>query len=292
MPELRDRRSVDPPEATSINQISQEPSVNPIELLTRTPRLSVARVACLTAVLFASSAVDQETGTLRMTFKYKGDPPKPGTIDPTNDKAFCGQKEIPDESLLVNPENNGIKNVIVYVYTGRRGTELPDMELEAKTHVLANQDCRFQPHVLIAKKGDTIKVTNPDKVGHNANFAFFRNDSQNVTVPAGGEVEIELEEAEPAPIPVACNIHNWMKAQVVVLDHPFAAKSDENGVLEIKGLPTGDEIVFRANHESGSLSDVIINGEEESWRGNRFEVEIEPGMNDMGTIEVPASAFE
>ncbi len=36
---------------------------------------------------------------------------------------------------------------------------------------------------------------------------------------------------------------------------------------------------------------MIIDGEEESWRGSRFEVEIKPGVNDMGVIEIPVDAF-
>ena len=76
-----------------------------------------------------------------------------------------------------------------------------------------------------------------------------------------------------------------------MLDHPFAAVSDDDGVLEIKGLPVGDEIVFRANHENGTLKEVIVNGKETEWRSNKFEVEIKAGMNDMGTIEVPVEAF-
>ena len=72
---------------------------------------------------------------------------------------------------------------------------------------------------------------------------------------------------------------------------PIAAVSNEDGMLEIKGLPVGTAI-FRANHDVGSLKEVIIDGEETSWRSSRFEIEIKPGMNDMGTIEVPASAFD
>lgn len=253
--------------------------------------LTAITALAIGATAVATPASAQETATLKMTFKLKGDAPKSNPIQPNVDKAFCGQFQIPDETLIVNPDNQGIKNVIVYVYTGRRGTELPEMKLEAKTHTLANENCRFEPHVVIAKKGDTIKVTNPDKVGHNANFQFFNNKQENLTVPAGGEVKVELKDSEPAPIPVACNIHNWMKAQLVVLDHPFGAVSDENGVLEISGLPVGQEIVFRANHENGSLKDVIIDGKEESWRSSKFEMELKAGMNDMGVVEIPADAF-
>ena len=38
------------------------------------------------------------------------------------------------------------------------------------------------------------------------------------------------------------------KAKLAVFDHPFAAVSDENGVLEIKGIPAGGEIDRRTGH--------------------------------------------
>lgn len=250
-------------------------------------------ISCgLAACLMVSLAGAEETGTLKVTFKFKGTPPAPGTLDPNKDKEFCGKHEIPDETLIVHPENNGIQNVMVYVYTGRRGTELPPMEMEPQTHVLANQACRFEPHVLIARAGDTIRVTNPDTVGHNANFAFFNNKAQNLTVPAGGEVQVVVGESEPAAIPVACNIHEWMLAHLLVLDHPFASISDENGVLTIEGLPVGKEIVFRAGHERASFKEITLNGEEEGWRSNKFTVEIEPGVNDLGIVEIDADAID
>lgn len=246
------------------------------------------------AVAMLSTASAEETGTLKITFKYKGKAPATEFLSPNKDKDFCGKHKIPDERLLVNPENNGIKNVIVYVYTGgRSGTKLPEMKNEKpKTHELANDKCRFEPHVVIARVGDKIKVTNPDTVGHNANFAFFNNKSENLTVPAGGDVTIDLKETEPAPIPVVCNIHEWMKANVVVVDHPFAAKSNENGELIIKGLPVGEEITFRAGHDSASFKKMTLNGKEDGWRSNRFKVDIKPGMNDLGIVEVDKEAID
>ena len=102
---------------------------------------------------------------------------------------------------------------------------------------------------------------------------------------------MELTESEPAPIPVDCNIHPWMKSFVVILDHPFAAVSDENGDLMIKGLPAGQELVFRANHEAGRINDVTINGKDEEWSRSRFELEIKPGLNDLGTVVIPADSL-
>ncbi len=196
-----------------------------------------------------------------------------------------------NERLVVNKDNNGIKNVVVYVYTGRGGSDLPKMPPVNETRTLANDKCRFEPHIIIAQTGDTLKVTNPDPIGHNANLNFFNNKPQNPTIPAGQEKTFELAKDEPAPIPVDCNIHPWMKAYVVVLDHPFAAVSDENGDLTIKGLPAGEKLVFRAFHEAGSISDVTVDGKETEWKRSRFEVDIKPGMNDLGTVVLPAGSL-
>lgn len=245
-------------------------------------------------LLIATPALAEKTGDLKITFKLKGDAPERQKLDVNKDVAFCGKFGLLDERLIVNKENGGIANVIVYVYTSSRGgTKLPKMDPPKNTHTLANENCRFEPHILITQAGDTLKVTNPDTVGHNCNLSFLKNDAQNFTIAAGQEKSLLIELSEPAPIPVACNIHPWMQAKLVVLDHPFAAVSDENGELVIKGLPAGDEVVFRANHEAGTFRDEIyINGKKDEWKSNRFEVEIEEGENDLGVVEIPLDQFK
>ena len=246
---------------------------------------SIRTVAVLLACLLSNLAM-AETGDLKIRFELGGDLPEQKEIDVNKDVQFCGKNKLMDETLVVNPENKGIKNVVVYVYTGRGGSKLDDVDPAGNTHELINQDCRFEPHIVIAQTGDTLKVTNPDDVGHNANLSFFNNKQQNLMIPAAQEKDVALEKSEPAPIPVDCNIHPWMKAYVVVLDHPFAAVSDENGEMTIKGLPAGEELVFRAYHESGSIKEVVIGGKKDVWKRSRFEMEIEPGMNDLGTVVV------
>lgn len=257
-------------------------------------RRTLLGLAATAATVLSSTTMAAETGTLKAKFVFGGPAPSPAAIDPNKDREFCGKHPLVDESLLVNPQNNGIQNVILYVYTGRGGSKVPKVDPVNATHDLANDKCRFEPHVVIAQTGDTLKVTNPDAVGHNANLNFFANQPQNFTIPPGGEKEVELKEAEPAPIPVECNIHPWMKAYVVVLDHPYAAVSDKDGVLTIEGLPTGKELTFRVAHEgaSGSIDEVKINGKSQKWSRNRFDVMIKPGTNDLGEIEIPAAAFK
>lgn len=245
-------------------------------------------------MLTVTPTLADKTGDLKITFKLKGKAPERQPLNVNKDVNFCGKFGLKDERLIVNAENNGIANVIVYVYTGSRGgTKLPKMDAPGNTHELANKNCRFEPHILITQAGDTLRITNPDEVGHNCNLSFLKNKAENFTVASGQEKSVELKESEPAPIPVACNIHPWMQAKLVVLEHPFAAVSDENGEVVIKGLPAGDDIVFRAYHEAGTFREKIyINGKKDEWKSNRFELEIEEGENNLGVVEIPVDQFK
>lgn len=258
-----------------------------------TRNLKMHQIFCAAAFVLAGSLATQ-AADLKVKFVYGGDAEKPGAIDVNKDVEFCGKHGLVNEKLLVNPKNKGIQNVILYIYTGRGGTDLDDLgdiKPAKKTHVLANDKCRFEPRVVITQAGDTLKITNPDDVGHNANLGFFNNVGQNFTIPAKQEKSVELPLSEPAPMPVECNIHPWMKAYVVVLEHPFAAVSDANGELTITGLPAGEDLVFRVNHEAGKIEDVTVDGKEESWSRSKFEIELEEGMNDLGTVVIPADSL-
>ena len=250
----------------------------------------VASALCL--FLGSVTAEAQQVGDLKIRFEYGGDAPAPKPANVNKDVAFCGKTKLMDETLVVNAENKGIANVVVYVYVSRRGgSKIDPVPPRNETVTLANDKCRFEPHIVLAQTGDTLRVTNPDDVGHNANLQFFNNQQQNFLIPAKQEKSVKLEQSEPAPIPVDCNIHPWMKARVLVLDHPYAGVSDANGDMLIKGLPAG-ELVFRVNHEAGSIKEVTVAGKKTIWDKSRFEVDIKPELNDLGTVVIPAESFQ
>lgn len=253
-----------------------------------------SRIQALVCLLIATSvsvcqADDARTGQLKMRFEYGGAAPAPKPIATPGE---CGDANVIDEKLIVNQEDKGIKNVIVYVYTGRGGSELAAVDPPKNVVKLMNENCRFKPHILIARAGDTIQIGNVDKFGHNTNLSFFANRALNVIIPSGQTKDVPIEKAERGPIPIDCNIHAWMRAYVVVLDHPYVAASDDNGELTIDNLPAGGKLVFRAYHEAGAISNVKIGSKDETWKRSRFEVDIEPGTNDLGTILIPADALQ
>lgn len=254
----------------------------------------VLSVACVAAAVSVPSAFGQETGTLKAKFVYGGSAFDPVAIDPNKDREFCGKHPLVNERLLVNKEDNGIANVVFHVFTGRGGSKVPAVKAEAKTVTLANDKCRFEPHIVTVMPGDTLKITNPDAVGHNANLNFFANKAQNITIPPGAFKDVAIEKPEPGVIPVDCNIHPWMRAYVVALDHPYVDVSGDDGVIEIAGLPAGGKLAFRLYHESAesALKEVMIDGKKTELKRNVLELEIKPGMNDLGTITIPAGSLK
>jgi hypothetical protein len=152
-------------------------------------------------------------------------------------------------------------------------------------------NARFDPRILIAHAGDTLEFVDRGPTVHSPHPSFFANQVPVNLVPMGKPLLIPLPNAERSPIPVDCNIHPWMRAYVVVLDHPFASVSDADGNLTIDGLPTSTSLTFRVFHEAGRFDSVKISGIKTEWKKGRFSVELPAGVKDLGDILIPASSL-
>jgi hypothetical protein len=85
-----------------------------------------------------------------------------------------------------------------------------------------------------------------------------------------------------------------MNAWVVVKDLPYFATSNSDGQLEIKNLPAG-KWTFQAWHGYGGggyITEASRGSKSEKWKKGKFEIEVKPGENDLGTITIPAKAFK
>ena len=247
-------------------------------------------VAC-TASTFSQIGWSAEWGNLKGRFIYDGSPPAPKKLVPTNDVAFCGKHKIPDERLIVNPENQGIADIVIYLR--RKPSRIsPVYDATATAEVtLDNIDCRFEPHVQLVRSGQTLVIGNKDAVGHNTNFTVFANSLPNSLVPALGSFRAKLTETEPRPAKVACNIHPWMSAVVVIKDHPYTAKTDKNGYFEIKHLPVGENMQFQFWHETAGYVRKVTGAKAKVSKKGRVKLNLD-GDFDLGEIKVPPAIFE
>jgi hypothetical protein len=252
--------------------------------------------ALLFVTLMSASVTAAEWGNLTGQFIYDGDPPKPPAAKITKDKECCGKHNVIDESLLVNPENRGIRNVIVFLVTDE-GAELPVhesyQESENDELLLDNDKCRFNPHVLLLRTSQTLKVGNSDPIGHNAKIDTFERENPpvNITIPSGDFRTFNYVKRERLPVRVSCSIHPWMMGWVVIRDNPYMAVTDENGKFTIKNLPVGTYEFMFWQEAAGYVDEVTVDGKKKSWR-RTVEIKIDTGDNDMGVMKVAPDLFD
>jgi hypothetical protein len=234
--------------------------------------------------------------------KAKGPAPARTPIKAIKDQNVA--KRDPDlytEDWVVNQENLGIRNVVVWLspepsademkaLQTKKGVKFPSFRQEDIHPSLAKPNspaisldiycCRFIPHVVVAREGQALVVRNTAPVPHNAKWVSRENGSVNPLIPAGGMRTInERLIAEKFPIEIACSIHPWMNAWVRVFDHPYFAVTDKDGNFEIKDAPVlrGKLRLFIWQETGG------IQGGVEGRFGQTLEVK--PGSMDLGEIK-------
>jgi hypothetical protein len=234
----------------------------------------------LTGVLGVTSAAQAQWGDLRGQFIFDGDVPAPDEADSTKE-AICAKTALTDE-LVVDKSSKGIANIFVFIPAKEKPKVHPDLAKSKEKDVVLDQKlCRFIPHAQVMRTDQILQVRSMDNCLHNTRPNPLKNDPVNFAVPANAREGLtwKVKVAETNPTQVKCDIHSWMSAYVLVLDHPYAVVSDKDGKFEIKNLPAG-ELEFRYWHERPGYVEKAV------------KIKIENGKTkDLGSIKVPAAKF-
>jgi len=232
-----------------------------------------------------NKAAEEAYGTVVGQFVIEGEIPQlrplveAGAVG-GNDAAICAAANIPDDSLVVDPQSKGIANV--FVYLSKADKVHPNLKESSKKEIDFDQKgCRFFPHALFVRTDQVVLVKSMDNCAHNTRTVPLKNQQQNYSLTANDRTGVPFKNRLPErlPIEIQCNIHPWMKARWLVLDHPYGAISDEQGKFKIADLPAGD-------HE------LILWQERVGYINKKFKVTVTGGTtSDVGTISVPAAKF-
>jgi hypothetical protein len=220
-------------------------------------------------------------GDLSGQILFDGKAPAPAPLDVNKDQAVCADPSKPklvDESLLVGADG-GLANVVVYVRT--RGVKVhPDVlaAAQASTPVMDNLARRFEPHVLPFLVSRPVTLKNSDAVGHNTNAAPLGDTAYNPLIPPGGTFEAKFNRAQTLGVPVACNVHPWMKGYILPRDNPYFAVTGADGKFEIKNLPVG-AVELQLWHETLGYVDTTATPK------GRVTVTIKAGANTLPTVK-------
>ena len=164
-------------------------------------------------------------------------------------KKVCGS-DIPNESMLI--DNKGVRNSVISLH----GKTLKKKSGEYK---LNQKQCQYEPHVIAIPVNSELKIHTSDPINHNIHTYSFENDPINIMfLPGQDAYSQEMEEAEI--IKVECDLHNWMRAWIVVTPNAYSTVSDSDGSFEIPDVPPG-KYELTAWHETlGSITKSITVG--------------------------------
>ncbi|HKI19012.1 MAG TPA: hypothetical protein VKA15_14085 [Isosphaeraceae bacterium] len=227
-----------------------EPNVN------LTPSAAASKTAASTPAAGAASSTSTTSaapvkaegwGTLKGQIVFGGDPPKASVLAEQgkaakNPEVCAKDAPILSERLVVDGATKGVKNVLVYL---PRPTAVNEDARKAASGAIVMFDqakCVFDPHVLGLMVGVPVELKSSDPVNHNVN-AKLKNSTFNQTIAGGQSFKFTPSAAERTPGNIVCDIHPWMSAWWMVVDHPYIAVTDTKGNFEIKNVPAGTQKV-------------------------------------------------
>ncbi len=147
----------------------------------------------------------------------------------------------------------------------------------------------YPPHVQGMRTGQALAIKTSDPTAHNVHGFGKVNRSFNRSQPPGaGDIVIKMrrDESHP-PMKIKCDIHPWMNAYHLALDHPWgtatSSEQGHEGEFRIENVPVG-EWKFRVWHEkTGGIGGFLEKA---------LTVKIEADKTTTIDQEYPASRFQ
>ncbi len=207
--------------------------------------MRVGLVAFLTLLLMNSTpalgqrykgAPVEQGGVIVGVVKFDGKAPKAKTLKVKTDDKICHEEPILSEKLVVS-EDGKVQWAVASIKKIRQGKAFPEADPD-KPVALDQKGCRFVPHVVVIPQKQKLRILNSDGVLHNVHLLTKKNQFFNKAMP--GQVkhlDVSFKRAER--IPVKCDVHAWMRAYIIVAEHPYYAVTGSDGSFRLEDVPPG-----------------------------------------------------
>jgi plastocyanin len=222
------------------------------------PRIFRAAIIVMAAI---PAALPSYAGTITGTITFEGTPPPMKPLDMSEDAVCAGKHQQPplDETLVLG-DGQTMGNVFVRVISGLPDKEfpVPDEPVE-----LTQEGCIFSPRVFGIRAGQPLDILNPDDTLHNVHTFAKENEAFNIAMPKFRTKMTKVFDKAEDMFPIKCDVHPWMVAYCVVMDHPFFDVTAKDGTYTLEGLEPGTyEIEARHERMKPQTATVTIEGDE------------------------------
>ncbi|MEZ4293517.1 MAG: carboxypeptidase regulatory-like domain-containing protein [Polyangiaceae bacterium] len=213
---------------------------------------------------------------MRGTVRFTGKPLEMKVPKLRAGSDVCKRTKTPHNAVVV--EDGKLKDVLVRIGAGSVAGVWKTPETRAEVR---QSDCMYVPRIQGVMAGQGVVISNEDSTLHNQHVVRGYEVVAGRAQPKGAApFELEVTE-EPGIYRFSCDIHPWMRAFVVVTDHPFFAVSGEDGGFRIERVPAGRyEVEAWHSHygrlekrgvEVGAAGEVIVDFEYDEAMGEPEE---------------------
>jgi len=142
----------------------------------------------------------------------------------------------PPQPIAVN-ENGGVQDVVVALINDDTPQLTP--KTNAKPPLIDQRGGVFVPNITVIPPGGQITFHNSDAINHNVHLMSPKQKEHNFLSTPDATSTIEFSDTPEDLVNVVCDMHAWMRAQIVVVPTPFYAVTDDHGRFTIDHVPPG-----------------------------------------------------
>ena len=191
---------------------------------------SAARRWALAGTIVLSIVGPASAASIKGTVQFTGGAVEQKRLAVTIDNHVCGTAK--DADTLMLSAQKGVRNAVVWIDAPATKVDMPATPVQVD-----QQQCVFTPRVVMVPVGRTVEFLNSDRLLHNIHTQGRENPRYNRTQPKGRTIPLTF--SKPEIVEVVCDLHPWMRAWVVVIDHPFYAVTNADGEFLIRNVPPG-----------------------------------------------------
>ena len=104
--------------------------------------------------------------------------------------------------------------------------------------VIVQKDKAFAPEVTVVAVGTTVEFSNEEAKGKHHVYSISAAKKFEIPLHDPGNRKPVVFD-KPGVVALGCNIHDWMRAYVVVVETPWFAQTTAGGAAEIAAPPAG-----------------------------------------------------
>jgi plastocyanin len=213
---------------------------------------------------------EEGNGGLTGNILFSGIPPKIVNETVTQNVEICGN-QIQVEPLIVNPDNHGVKNILVSLKNKLEET-ISNAEMEPLD--INNVKCRIEPSAMEVRVNQIVNIRNSDPIFHSLQFMNKERLIFDAALPKNSSNALKRKFNEPGVIRVRCAVHPFMQGAIYVIDTPHHVFTDKNGTFRITEVKPG-RYLMKVWHKS--------------LKPIEREIEILPGKNSSISLSVEKS---